>query len=263
MKSMKKLLNGETPSSVLNCGDNQFQAALSMEARSRSPLPPSLITSSSLQELDSASSNKSINLLLDLSVDKKLSSSTKMIPTKPPRKSLNTKTDTSSKFQNYEPVDKYDEIEYRNEAWKTLGTDDIKHTENIDCNEDFEEYVSWGRSKADQSPVEQKLPKASKIITQAATEEDNYDRLNFFGSCSKLNATKAGYKQVSPAPVVPMQLPPSFNDYDEVEPTMESIRIADDSHLGYAIIRKAPKEPVDHQFHNDDPYAIISKPKRV
>lgn len=39
MKSMKKLLNQESHS--LFCGDNQFQAALSMMARSRSPLPPS------------------------------------------------------------------------------------------------------------------------------------------------------------------------------------------------------------------------------
>lgn len=39
MKNMKKLLNQESHS--LFCGDNQFQAALSMMARSRSPLPPS------------------------------------------------------------------------------------------------------------------------------------------------------------------------------------------------------------------------------
>lgn len=262
---MKKLLNGESTISVLDCGDNQFQAALGMEARSRSPLPPSPTTSTSLQDLDSHGSSKSVSSLLDLSVEKKISHSTnslmKFIPAKPPRKNLSPKVDT--KQQNYEPVDKYDQVEFRNEAWKTLGTNDVKHTENID-EEELEEYVSWGRLKPDNSS-DVKLPKTSKVITHitSSKDDDSYDHLNFFGSSSKLNAIKAGYKQVFSAPVIPVQNPTSFNDYDEVEPTMESVRIADDSHLGYALIRKPPKEPVDHQFHNDDPYAVISKPKRV
>ncbi|KAK4881614.1 hypothetical protein RN001_004933 [Aquatica leii] len=265
MKSMKKLLNNESTSTVLDCGDNQFQAALGMEARSRSPLPPSPTTSTSLQDLESHSSKS--NTLFDLSFEKKINSlinpPNKLKPIKPPRKIISAKVDLSTNLSNYEPVDKYDHVEFRNEAWKTLGTNDIKHTENID-DEELEDYISWGRSKSNNSPTEQKkLPKISKIINCSTVEDGNYDRLNFFGSSSKLNTTKAGYKQVSPAPVVPVQSPPSFNDYDEVEPTMESVRIADDSHLGYAIIRKTPKDSVDHQFHNDDPYAIISKPKRV
>ncbi|KAF5295973.1 hypothetical protein FQA39_LY12745 [Lamprigera yunnana] len=266
MKSMKKLLNNDTTSTVLDCGDNHFQAALGMEARSRSPLPPSPTTSTSLQDIESHSMSKSSTALFDLSFEKKMNIITptpKIKPAKPPRKNLGGKADLNVTHSNYELVDKYDHVEFRNEAWRTLGTDDISHTENID-EEDLDEYMSWGRTKSNNSPSEQKkLPKISKIINCSTTDDDNYDRLNFFGSSSKLNSSKVGYKQVSPAPLVPMQSPPSFNDYDEVEPTMESVRIADDSHLGYAIIRKTPKDSVDHQFHNDDPYAIISKPKRV
>lgn len=133
----------------------------------------------------------------------------------------------------------------------------------------LEDSPNWGQGK-DTTPVsEPKPPKTTKIITHISTlplEDESYDRLSFFGSSNKLNVTMPGYKQISPAPGQAVQNhPPSFNDYDEVQPAMEGIRIADDSHLGYALIRKTlrDQQQVDHQFHNDDPYAIISKPKRV
>lgn len=265
MKSMKKLLNNETPSTVLDCGENQFQAALGMEARSRTPLPPSPTTSSSLQDLESDNSNITANSLFDSSFEKKLTSisNTKVIPMKPPRKFIGAKPDVNVKHSNYELVDKYDQVEFRNEAWRTLGTDDIKHTENVD-DEELEEYVSWGR-KMNNSPIEQlNPPKVSQIINVSPSVDDSYDRLNFFGSSGKLNVKNSEYQQVSSAAVVlPPQSPPSFNDYDEVVPAMESVRIADDSHLGYAMIRKMPKDSIDHQFHNNEPYAVIHKPKRV
>ncbi|KAB0802942.1 hypothetical protein PPYR_05128 [Photinus pyralis] len=264
MKSMKKLLINEANSSILDCGDNQFQATLGMEARSHTPLPPSPTTSSSAQDIESDTSNLTANSLFDSSFEKKLTAitNTKVIPMKPPRKFIGTKPEGNLKHSNYEAVNKYDQVEFRNEAWRTLGTDDIKHTENID-EEELEEYVSWGR-KANNSPIEHlNLPKVTKIINVSPNVDDRYDRLNFFGLSGKLNVKNSKYQQIPTAPVLPAQSPSSFNDYDEVVPTMESVRIADDSHLGYAMIRKMPKESIDHQLYNNEPYAVINKPKRV
>jgi len=58
MKNMKKLLNQESHS--LFCGDNQFQAALSMMARSRSPLPPSPTSATPMP--DDVSGNGAVSL---------------------------------------------------------------------------------------------------------------------------------------------------------------------------------------------------------
>ncbi|RZC41649.1 docking protein 2 [Asbolus verrucosus] len=261
MKSMKKLLKEDPTNSapMLDCGDNQFHAALSMEARSRSPLPPSPIATTSLYDVES-------NISTDSSDKSKLM---RQKPMKPPRKSLVAKQDTVKKFPAaYEPVDKYDKIEYRNDAWKTMGVDEVKHTENVGVVDDEDEYFSWGEQKPSNNfiPVQTKAPKIITQTPQYSSSEDNYDKLNFFGSSNKLNV-KSGYKQISIASGLnTMASPPSFNDYDEVQPAMEEIRLADDSHLGYALVRKSSgreKKDVDHHFHNNEPYAVISKPKRV
>lgn len=273
MNSMKKLLKGESTITLIDCGDNQFHAALSMEARSRSPLPPSPTTSTKVHDIESIPSVKS--LTQETSVDFH-AAVRKPKPFKPPRKGIIAKTennnlDLGSKLKpisDSENAAHYDEVEYRNEAWKVLGTDEIKHTDNVveEEDDDHEIYASWGSSKKDQPKSPQShISKAPKVLKQVSpiSADDCYDRLNFFGSSSKLDVPKSGYKQVSPIPVVPVsqQNPPSFNDYDEIEPLVEGIRLADDSHLGYALIRKEVK--VDHQFHNEEAYAVVSKPKRV
>ncbi|EEZ97502.1 docking protein 2 [Tribolium castaneum] len=247
MKSMKKLLKEDSNPSLplLECGDNQFHAALSMEARSRSPLPPSPTASTTLHDIDSSTSSTSSIL------------ETRPKPVKPPRKSLATK-----QINTYEPIDKYDKIEYRNDAWKTLGVDDVRHTENPGVGDDDEVYMSWGDQKTSPSIIP--AHKAPKIITQTSIE-DNYDKLDFFGSSNKLNV-KSGYKQISVASGLNTVTAPAFNDYDEVQPALEEIRLADDKHLGYALVRKSSGKElknVDHDFHNNEPYAVISKPKRV
>lgn len=243
MKSMKKLLR-EDSSPILDCGDNQFHAALSMEARSRSPLPPSPTTTTTLHDIDSSISSESMDSAIK-----------KIKPTKPPRKTL-------PQPATYEVINKYDQIEYRNGAWRTLGIGVISHTENVanPPDEEHEVYMSWGEYKKDDvTPTS--VTKAPKIITQISTC-DNYDQLNFFGSSTKLNV-KSGYKQVSMGAANAMMSPPSFNDYDEVQPMMEEIRSADDSSQGYGRVRKLSTKDVDHHFHNNEPYAVISKPKRV
>lgn len=271
MQSMKKLLKRENSVSLLECGDSQFHAALSMEARTRSPLPPSPTTSTSAHDIETQFSSlsdlsekfaqrfpskSSNNLLLNRQFEQP--GFPRFKPLKPPRKNLYSK-DNDLNTGEYETVNKYDEVECRNEAWKQLGTSEINHTENIQ-DEEEEEYMSWGGKR--EPLIEQAPPKATKIITQISSD-DSYDTLEFFGSSNKLNVHKSGYKQVYPIPINVLPTPPPYNDYDEVGEVLEGVRLADDSHLGYGLIRKNTKEPVDHKLFNNEPYAVISKPKRV
>lgn len=144
MKSMKKLLSGETTPPILECGEAQLQAALTMEARSRTPLPPSP-TTQPLQE--SIISNISVDLdhklklkplVLDFSGSNKSKlSSEKPLPNpkplKPPRKYTPIRT-TSTDDPHYEPVERgYDKVEYRSNAWQTMGIDSPNHTEQVNA----------------------------------------------------------------------------------------------------------------------------------
>lgn len=279
MKSMKKILRGESTNSLLDCGDNQFQAALSMEARSRSPLPPSPTSSTRVHdiELNSNQSSTKSTVTFGDNIDKERKPLPKPKPVKPPRKNINV---ISSRYEPSAPEDeyeimpnegnKYDEIEYRKEAWKTQGISDIRHTESVDDTDDLEEYMSWSR-KPEAAPNEPPKP-APKIMTKPSNAHDEiYDKLQHFGSTSKLNS---GYKQITPV-AQPTQTPfhPSWSDYDEVEVNMQAVRLADDSHLGYGMIRKTPQVPqpkvteaqthIIHQVYNDNVYAVVSKPKQV
>lgn len=124
MKSMKKLINGDSIAS-LDCGEHQLNAALSMEAGSRSPLPPSpnqvhtdneqnqsshILRGflSSTDSLNNSSFSSSIASSNQMSVHK-------ITPCKPPRKTLPNsensndklvaiKSSQKSKYQDYEPV---------------------------------------------------------------------------------------------------------------------------------------------------------------
>lgn len=125
MKSMKKLINGDNS---LDCGEHQLNAALSMEAGSRSPLPPSLNQSYSenSQNLNShlvhgflSSADSLNNISMTTSTNSSiLPAAMKITPSKPPRKSIpgtdnNAKlrndvppkpSPKSTKYQDYEPV---------------------------------------------------------------------------------------------------------------------------------------------------------------
>lgn len=247
LKSMKNLLKEDTTNSFVNlhCQDSaQFHPALNMEARSRSPLPPLPTTATLFRDVETIEK--------DISVNKKPK------PIKPPRKILPPKNKSF-----YEPVHRYDEVECRNNAWKTLGLDDVSHTENTVEDENDEDYASWGRNGVVSPPKLNLMP--PKVINPSSNVVEGYDELNFFGSSSKLNLN-SGYKQIALTPSSNVPYTPSFNDYDEVEVQMEGIRLADDSHLGYALVRKekSPKDDnVNHHFCNNEPYAVISKPKRV
>lgn len=250
MKSMRKLINEE----AIDCGDNQFQAALSMEARSRSPLPPSP-TSATKSEPSSFESGPII----------------KPKPIKPPRKNIPTPSNP-----DYEPISaglNYDLIEIRKEAWKTMGVDDVTHSES-EISPTTPPSMTKSLENLSDIP-----PPVAKVITTKVMSDDNYYKLQFFGSKSQLDDLE-GYQQV----VVPksgVQQPSTsyaLDDYEEVQGMrneMESVRLADDSHLGYGMIRKQNKDEgipqvlqqltphIPHHVVNDNEYAIISKPKRV
>lgn len=106
MKTMKKLISGDSVTS-LDCGEHQFNAALSMEAGSRSPLPPSPNHHShSESDLNQSghvirgylSSNDSLNNVSMISTSSvgSVIAHVKQIPSKPPRKSIGCIADNHS-----------------------------------------------------------------------------------------------------------------------------------------------------------------------
>lgn len=137
MKSMRKYLSGESTSPILECGESQFQAAFTMEPRSRTPLPPSPIFQP-LQEnvaqisldIDHKLKLKPVPDFLVPNMTKISSESLSQIPK--PIKPLRKFTSVKSDDPVYEPVNRsYDEIEYRKNAWQTMGIDCPNHTEPV------------------------------------------------------------------------------------------------------------------------------------
>jgi len=327
MKSMRKLLTGETPSTpVIVCGDNQFQAALSMEARSRSPLPPSPTSATPLLDIDfSAMSQSSIKPLISPVTETKpliINNTpplikTKPKPSKPPRKHIQP-TSPLKKVQEFEdlasdcsgfgryrklkdnvtlpvlaipspvitPVSEnpkllaYDRVEVRKDAWRTMGVTDLAHTERQYGGSDTEEEADYEKPVAvpEYESSNSVRPPCSKILqTQVSSKSESmedYDKLQHFGSSSKLNSNP-GYRVIPPAgapppvPAVPVDLHPSWNEYDVIDDKMQACRMADDSHHGYGMIRKisTPNAQNDlgpnHKVYNEQEYAVVQKPKRV
>ena len=320
MKSMRKLLRGEAPSSpAIVCGDNQFQAALSMEARSRSPLPPSPTSATPLLDLDfSAISQSSMKPLISPNIDSKTLITNnipplikpKPQPSKPPRKHIqpispqnkypdveNTsfeigmgkyrKLNVDSQCnvnvsQNPKPLS-YDKVEVRKEAWRTMGIDDLTHTERLYGESDSEDEAEYDKPAVIHEPDGSVVkPSGSKILlTQISSKEstEDYDKLQHFGSSSKLN-NNPGYRHIppfgSPPPIpnndkvaISNDSPISFSEYCVINEKMQACRMADDSHHGYGMIRKksTPSAQNDlgpnHKVYNEQEYAVVQKPKKV
>lgn len=178
MKSMKKLLNGDSSGS-LDCGDNQLNAALSMEAGSRSPLPPFINSPNSPDvEISMAShaslrgflsSTDSIHLPFIPGPTPPAKNVPIPIPSKPPRKTLHAVNSNDRINCNFHetlvqldspptPPERnksmaarardYECIENITDAWKTLGIDVVKHTEHVSTPEDELQEFAWQRSKS-------------------------------------------------------------------------------------------------------------------
>ncbi|OXU22664.1 hypothetical protein TSAR_016240 [Trichomalopsis sarcophagae] len=316
---MKQMLNGENSPTVEN-NDAQFHAALSMEAGSRSPLPPSMNSSKNLIDLDipsfSQSSQKPLLVPISPTEPVKPPLPAKPKPIKPPRKPVFTsKIDkktydteildlqTSGKYRRLnsptspEPPRKnivvtndekhsYDLVEVRSDAWRTHGMDSVPHTERlkqskqIKNEKDSLEDPHYETMTFPSSTQNSMKSNSSSIIHNIPSPNDppDYDRLQHFGSIYK-SKNKPGYRTPNCSTMsqnsqlmsqISLDSNPSCNNYDVVE-DMNAVRLADDSHHGYGMIRKKsnastsstnPLEP-KHKIINDSEYAIVSKPKRV
>jgi docking protein 2 len=371
MKSMKKLITGESFNlpAALDCGESQLNAALSMEAGSRSPLPPSPNHPSSPIDIECNIINHA-SMRGFLSTDSlntfAASSLLKNTPHKPPRKALIMnpekliiKIDENNillqskppapppqrnKLQNYESIAEkfekekiklpllkinninvkspdlparntqlmkknskdrdYECIENITDAWKTMGIDEIKHTEHVTTPEEelVEFNFSNSNSKRDSNSnnLSDNTQQHNYVTTQkmmSVIEIDSsgnaYDRLEFFGPHSKKivsSSSSSGYKTIVPINNNPSKSTSSTDDYEfigdpnekllpqQMNTSLETCRLADDSYLGYGVLRKTQQDSsmqstilaadeddqlLEHQQHNGLNYAIVSKPKRV
>lgn len=192
----------------------------------------------------------------------------------------------------------YDLVEIRNDAWKTHGIDNVHHTERINSNlpgdrnkEDDDDDMQYeimmpirNHDGPFQNSVKNKSVVSDIAITTSSmvknvikTDESDYDKLEHFGSAPKL-----GYKYTNSSQSIHSNtshgqssnlINSAWSNYDIVE-DMSAVRLADDSHLGYGIIRKKLDIPEtvstdntvsnpQHKVFNNSEYAIVSKPKRV
>ncbi|XP_014367071.2 docking protein 2 [Papilio machaon] len=309
MKTMKQSIGTDNLNSPEHTEFN-IQPSANLFPGSRSPLvaarPEDLNLSSLSFKTNSASSQQSSTS--DTAPLLMPKPALKPKPQKPPRKIINihkpikdpsSSTDDSidfgryKKLENFETLDQsksqlptvpYDKVEVRSDAWKTFGIDDPDHTEftpNLADSPNCMKLISRSQDNLNSTG-----PESSRIILLPLSPEDeNYDRLQYFGSTSKLNKSSR-YKKVEARPttlaVNDSKNKDTWNDYDEVENVMQTARLADDSHLGYGMIRKpntpGPQVPTAAQAQalqnqvtledingncNGVEYAVISRPKRV
>lgn len=243
MKNMKKLLNESGVTSIM-CGENQFQAAMSMMAGSRSPLPPS--------------STCTLPLILDSDINSFLCSTKPLMPlpslsnapTQPPlppplkpkpkailSKKLPTPLTNEPFYETNEMESSdaaYEDVQDRNDAWRTMGLDDSDH-----------------------------CPYASNTVISNDGAE-NYDHLQHIGFIT--TKTAPGYKQINS--IAPTTKHKSFVKADTV---IMPARKADDSHYGYGTINKknstdenrSNNESLKPIAHNELQYALVFKPNKV
>lgn len=308
MKTMKQSIGNDNLNSPEHTEFN-IQPSANLFPGSRSPLvaarPEDLNLSSLSFKTNSASSQQSSTS--DTAPLLMPKPALKPKPQKPPRKIINihkpikdplSSTDDSidfgryKKLENFETLESktqlpsvpYDKVEVRSEAWKQFGIDDPDHTEftpNLADSPNCMKLISRSQDNLNSNG-----PESSRIILLPLSPEDeNYDRLQYFGSTSKLNKSSR-YKKVEARPTTlainESKNKDTWNDYDEVENVMQTARLADDSHLGYGMIRKpntpGPQVPTAAQAQalqnqvsledingncNGAEYAVISRPKRV
>lgn len=192
------------------------------------------------------------------------------------------------------PTDDYDSIVVRKEAWRTLGVEDMLHTERrTGGTENADDYEDIDAPRDDSTVSSALLPQeqqscpaifAARDLRAGVDPTDNYDKLEHFGSSSRLSSRPTGYQQFGKlqhaASMSRLEHPTltskMFSDEDLSNDSIESCRRADDSHYGYGMVRKKslPSETVsapftlnlagpNHQLCNEQEYAIVLKPKWV
>lgn len=283
MKYMKKLLNGETSPNI-ECNDAQFHAALSMEAGSRTPLPPSPNSSSSLIDLEFSSIAQSQQKLTSLN---STSSSSKLIPdsdntpsfvrppppplikpkpSKPPRKFMfgslmEKKNNLSLDFRDNAKYKKLTEpeasakFEEDDNHYDEVSVKSVKKEESKKDDSSSSAYlitplpVGSSQKSALKPPKESATP-TSPIIYNAFPDSADYDKLQHFGSTIKLNHSNSNYK----TPNVSVQSSEQFNSHSskdnvwsnyEIVGDLNAVRLSEEGHQGYGMIRKKPAPAPD------------------
>ncbi|KAH8355475.1 hypothetical protein KR084_011500 [Drosophila pseudotakahashii] len=199
------------------------------------------------------------------------------------------------------PERDYECIENITEAWRTRGVGDVRHCERMPILCDTSEFVRQRSVTGSSTPKIIDIDIGEGCCTSASTSlsESNYDRLDFL---SPNNKTSSGYKTIVNVTLPGSRgrcSPPPPNEYELIaSPDTESFRKADDSHLGYGVLRKASTTTtttttnnnnlgisncnisggssnvtsnkssleaaaIDHRSYNGLNYTIVSKPKRV
>ncbi|CAH1969439.1 unnamed protein product [Acanthoscelides obtectus] len=269
MKSMKSLIAGQSTPSLLDSTD-QLQAALTMEARSRTPLPPSS-TSQSLETLSKSqmsicSFSQSQPSILE--IDKPTP-----LPLKPPRKSLPPKPGQAE--PPYEIVGRKPSPARQHSTEPSPAKQHSTESEIITTDLD-DEYMSWGevRRELDKmksvrldfkidsnvSPTTEQISEPAPQTSKEVTGE--YSKLNFFGTFSKVISSR--YKQVFIPSSPATSDTPTANFYDEVEVNDTKVISVESKEAAPKMKFEERKEEVSfHPLRNRDDYTLISKPKHV
>ncbi|XP_034243819.1 docking protein 3 [Thrips palmi] len=316
MNNMRQLL--PALSSPPLSSNKDFENAWNMLPRSRSPLLPSPTSATSaicdLEFNCTSSSQPSVQSSLPwqlpplhpkpitkpLCLAKPVPPAKPSKPAKPPRKSLESTHNREQGFTSGSlslpttPTDDYDSVVVRKEAWRTLGMEEMLHTErrtagteNGDDYEDIDAPRDDGNAPSTMSlPEQQSCPAiwAARDLRAGVDPTDNYDKLEHFGSSSRLSTRPSGYQQFgklqSAASMSRLEhgsLSTKLLSVEDIstEP-IELCRRADDTHNGYGMVRKKslPTETVsapftlnlagpNHQLCNEQEYAIVLKQKWV
>ncbi|KAH8281284.1 hypothetical protein KR018_007925 [Drosophila ironensis] len=133
----------------------------------------------------------------------------------------------------------YECIENITDAWRTRGVGDVRHCERMPILCDTSEFVRQ-RSVANATAKIIDIDIGEGAPPVSVIGDANYDRLDFL---SPNNKTSSGYKTIVNVTLPGNRIrcsPPPPNEYEMIaSPDTESFRKADDSHLGYGVLRKS------------------------
>ncbi|KAH8421425.1 hypothetical protein KR009_006368 [Drosophila setifemur] len=153
------------------------------------------------------------------------------------------------------PERDYECIENITEAWRTRGVGDVRHCERMPILCDTSEFVRQRSVPVNSTPkiididIGEGPGCGSSLVS--APSDSNYDRLDFL---SPNNKTSSGYKTIVNVTLPGNRLrcsPPPPNEYEMIaSPDTESFRKADDSHLGYGVLRKSSTSNINNNNNN-------------
>ncbi|XP_071448289.1 uncharacterized protein Dok isoform X2 [Hetaerina americana] len=279
------------------CVDDILQAALnSMEAGSRSPLsamPPfgsglSINVETINSSLEDAPMKPPRNTMKPLKPAKKPQVSLPVVGANAKQKVNMFTPMKGGKLEHTSPESdlssqhSYDKVEFRKDAWRTMGIAEMPHQETSpkaesDVNFTKERKKHWERQESDPTKASSK-PKIVMNSQEGDFDDDNYDKLQHLGTQSSkrsVSSVDTRYKHVTPITlsniesqtpiqsknvsedIAPEYQTLSWNAYDDVENCMQAVRLADDSHLGYGMIRKKTLDGDDADLRSSTKSAFV------